>query len=89
MKVKDLIAELQKFPDETEVCIMDWRKNVHHADCEPQGHGIEPRFKVVFENEDVNIPFVALAFENEDYKEDGTPADDSSIYTSIEHMLAQ
>lgn len=88
MKVSELITELQKFPTDTEVCITDWRKNIHHADDEPQGHGIEPKFKVEFVNEDVSIPFVALSFENDDYKDDGTPDEGSSIYSSIERGLS-
>ena len=84
MKVSKLITELQKFPTDTEVCITDWRKNIHHADDESQGHGIEPDFKVEFEKEDVNIPFIALSFENDDYKDDGTADEGSSIYSSIE-----
>ena len=88
MKVQDLIAELQKFPTDTEVCVVDWRKNIHHADDEPQGHGIEPKFKVEFVNEDVNIPFVALSFENDDYKDDGTPDEGSSIYPSIQRGVS-
>ena len=34
---------------------------------------IEPKFLVEFVNEDVNIQFVALSIENDDYKDDGTP----------------
>jgi len=88
MKVSELITELQKFPADTEVCIMDWRKNIHHANDEPQGHGIEPKFNVEFVNEDVSIPFIALSFENDDYKDDGTPDEGSSIYSSIKHGLS-
>jgi len=88
MKVSKLIAELQKFTEDTEVCITDWRKNIHYANVEPQGHGIEPKFKVEFVNEDVSIPFVALSFENDDYKDDGTPDEGSSIYSSIESGLS-
>lgn len=87
MKASDLIAELQKYPNFAEVCIMDWRKNIHHADDELNNQGIEPKFKVEFINEDVNIPFVALLFENNDYKEDGRPDEGSSIYSVIEYEL--
>lgn len=87
MKALQLIAELQKFPSNTEVCITDWRKNIHHATDDPQGLGIEPNFKVEFVNEDVNIPFIALSFENDDYKDDGTPDEGSSIYSSIERSV--
>lgn len=71
MKVKDLLTELLKYPNNMEVCIADWRKNLHHADDEPQGNGIEPNFKIELIKEDINLQFVALSFENDDYKEDG------------------
>lgn len=75
MKVKDLLTELQKYPSDMEVCITDWKKNLHHADDEPQGNGIEPNFNIELVEEDVNIPFVALSFENDDYKENGQKAE--------------
>jgi len=87
MKVSELITELQKFTPDTEVCITDWRKNIHHADDEPQGNGIEPHFKIELVNENVNIPFIALSFENNDYKYDGTPDEDPPIYYSITFNL--
>jgi len=64
MKVKDLIQALSYFKGDTEVCIMDWRKNLHYADDEGQGNGIDPNFKVEFLEKDVNKPFVALFFDN-------------------------
>lgn len=88
MKKSELIKELEKIQGDPQVCITDWRKNIHHADDEPQGHGIEPKFKVEFIKESVNIPFVALSFENDDYKDDGTPDESSSIYSSIERGLS-
>ena len=71
MKIQDLISELQKFPTDTEVCIADWRKNMHHADIDPQGEGIVSKFKIEFISEDVNIPFVGLLYDNNDYTDDG------------------
>ena len=79
MKVEQLIKELQQLPKGTEVCIFDWRKNVHHADNEPQGMGIEKDFSVEYQTEDVNLPFAGLMFENDDYESDGTPNYGSSI----------
>lgn len=79
MKVENLIKKLQSLPKGTEVCIMDWRKNLHHADDMPQGNGIHKDFEVNYETEDVNIPFAALAFENDDYENDGTPNYGASI----------
>lgn len=62
---------------------MDFRKNIHHAHSEPQGNGIEQKFNIEFITEDVNIPFIALSFENDDYKNDGIPDEGSSIYSFI------
>lgn len=81
MKVKDLIKKLELMPQNLEVCIMDWRKNLHHADDDFNGKGIEPHFEVMHltKKDDVNKPFVALLFMNDDYNSDGTPDFDSSI----------
>lgn len=79
MKVEELIKQLQELPKGTEVCIMDWRKNLHHADDEPQGMGIEKDFAIEYHTEDVNIPFAGLVFENNDYETDGTPNYGASI----------
>ena len=79
MKVEELIKQLQELPKGTEVCIMDWRKNLHHSDDEPQGMGIEKDFAIEYHTEDVNIPFAGLVFENDDYEIDGTPNYGASI----------
>ena len=71
MKRELLLKKITELPKGTEICICDWRKNLHHADEEPQGVGIEPDFKVTYETEDVNKPFAALGFKNDDYNEDG------------------
>lgn len=85
MKISELIEQLQQAPQDSEVCIFDWRKNLHHADGDYQGNGIVSDFKVDIVSEDVNIPFVALSFKNDDYKEDGSANKGSCIYRSIEH----
>lgn len=87
MKNSELIKKLQQLPLDMEVCITDWRKNIHHADDEPQGHGIEPDFNIELVEESVNTPFIALSFKNDDYNADGTPDSGSSIYSSIEQDL--
>lgn len=79
MKNEKLLKLLSKLPKDSEVCIVDWRKNLHNANDEPQGNGIEPKFAVVFMKEDVSMPFIALQFENDDYNEDGTPNEGGSI----------
>ena len=79
MKAWQLIQQLQKMPQNKEVCITDWRKNLHNADDEPNGIGIESQFKVEYIKEDVNKPFIALSFENDDYEKDGSPNYGASI----------
>lgn len=82
MKVKELIIELQKMPQKAEVCIFDWRKNLHDADDEGSSQGIEPDFQVAYENRNVTKNFVSLSFKNDDYKDDGTPDYGASILNS-------
>jgi hypothetical protein len=79
MKNSELIILLNNLPQDAEVCIFDWRKSLFNSDGEGNGIGIEPFFKVELINESVNIPFIALAFENDDYNEDGTVNDGSLI----------
>jgi len=77
MKTDKLIEELQKMPQNLDVCVADWRKHIHNADDEPNGIGIEPSFKVeLIEGNGVPVPFIALSFENDDYDEDGERVDD-------------
>jgi hypothetical protein len=82
MKKKDLIDALNAIDCE-DVCIFDWRKNIHHADDEPQSFGIEPNFEVEKIDKAVNKPFIALSFVNDDYNLNGTPNNCSSIYNSV------
>ena len=79
MKKEELIKKLQELPEGTEVCIMDWRKNLYYADDEPQGMGIEKDFVVEYQTEDVNKPFIALMFEK-----DGSPNYGASILNTRE-----
>lgn len=74
MNKHDLIKQLLSSPGE-EVCIFDIRKNIHHADDIPQSNGIERDFKVEYE-EDGIPPFISLTFQNDDYNEDGTKAEE-------------
>lgn len=87
MKAKDLIKELEKFPEDMEVCIADWRKNAFNANDEPQGHGIDDDFTVELIDENVNTPFIALSFVNDDYSEDGEPNEGSLIYDVISRQV--
>jgi hypothetical protein len=88
MKKKDLIDALNAIDCE-DVCIFDYKKNIHNADDEPQSFGVEPNFDVQFIKEDVNKPFIALVYDNDDYKEDGKPNNLSNIYFSIGNMMME
>lgn len=87
MKVEKLIRELKKMPPQTEVCIFDYRKNLHHASDEPQSHGIESNFEINHETENVSIPFCALTFKNDDYQKDGSPHEGSSIVYQAQRVI--
>jgi hypothetical protein len=82
MKVEELRMHLSDVPNGTEVCIFDYRKNLHNASDEPQSDGVHNKFSVEFIKEGVP-PFIALAFKNDDYLPDGMPDGGSSIYQSI------
>ncbi len=77
MKKEDLIKELQKLPDGTNVSIYDWRKSYCHADDEGNSEGmydfnvqlIEPSEDS--DTEDKFKPFAVLSFDNDDYNDDG------------------
>ena len=81
----ELILALNNLPQDMEVCITDWRKNAFNATDEGCGIGIEPKFSISVVNENVNKPFIALSFENDDYNEDCTPNQGSLIYAEIVH----
>lgn len=70
-----LIEELQKLPDGVEVCICDWRKQLHHDVGCGSGAGIEARFEVqMLGVEDItegSKPFAVLSFDNDDYDNSG------------------
>ena len=75
MLKEELIKRLEAFPDGTEVCIADIRKNLNHDFGDGSSVGIEPNFKVELAGEDDikegTKPFIGLVFENHDYDEDG------------------
>ena len=77
MKKEKLIEELQKLPDGVEVCIMDWRKELHNDPGDGSGcsAGIYPKFDVGMAGEDFKAEdsedFAILTFENDDYDNDG------------------
>lgn len=87
MKKEELIKKLQELPCE-DVCIFDHRKNTHHADVEPQGIGIEPNFDIEYHEEDVNMPFVGLTFNNDDYNDNGNCVNTSILDSDISTIEA-
>lgn len=75
MKVQDLIKKLQEFPENTDVCLYDYRQNVHYANGDEEdpdnGIGIQDKFRVDHITENVNKPFVGLIIKNQDYDDVG------------------
>lgn len=84
MRVKDLIKELEKMPQEANVNLFDWRKNLSDDIGDGSSEGVYSRFDIHYEElsedemeyyKDVNdreyIPWVAISFENDDYNDEG------------------
>lgn len=83
MKVSDLIKKLQEFPQDLEVKIFDWRKNLNEDWGDGNSAGIydievsmdnytedeKEYYKERYDNE--FIPWVQLSFESDDYSDEG------------------
>ena len=83
MKVSELIKKLQEFPQELEVKIFDWRKNLNEDWGDGSSAGIydievsmdnytedeKEYYKERYDNE--FIPWVQLSFESDDYSDEG------------------
>jgi len=71
MKKEKLIEELQKLPDNTEVCLFDYKKNMDNDAGDGSSSGIYPDFEVTMLTlEDVakgHDLFAILSFDNDDY----------------------
>lgn len=87
MTVAELIKKLQEYPENTEVKIFDWRKNLNSDSGDGSSSGIydfkvdmetlddeEKSFFHEFHGKD-HIPFVELTFDNEDYTQKGELCD--------------
>jgi len=86
----NLLKKLKEIEGDFEMCLCDWRKNIHNMDGggEPNGIGIESKFEIrLEEDESFNKKFIGIDFTNDDYNEDGTPNAGSSIFCSVERML--
>jgi len=77
MKKEALIAALQALPDGVEVCVFDWRKELHNDPGDGSGckAGIYPDFQIEMAGEDFKAEgspdFALLGFDNDDYDDDG------------------
>lgn len=78
----DLINWLQRFPPGVKVCVLDWRKNLHHASSEGTSEGLYE-----FEDMDVcfdpNVGFITVSIDNDDYLDNGDPNKFSSLAESV------
>ncbi|GAE83364.1 hypothetical protein [Bacteroides reticulotermitis] len=84
MKVKDLIKELKKYPQDEDVCVFDWRKSAHYGNDEPHSDAIYEDIsieRIELDHEDSEFikevygvesaSWVAITFENDDYNDEG------------------
>lgn len=83
MKVSELIKKLQEFPQDMDVKIFDWRKNLSedYGDGSSAGiYDIEVSVEDLSEDEIKYLeevhgrkfkPFVQLSFESDDYSDEG------------------
>lgn len=84
MLVEELIQKLQSFPAGTKVCVYDYRKNLGddigdgssagiYSDFDVELHKLEPdELEYYKEQNDKNwVNWIAIAFANEDYDDDG------------------
>lgn len=83
MKVSELIKKLQEFPQDMDVKIFDWRKNLSEDSGDGSGAGIydvevsaegssEYEIKYLEEVHGRKFkPFVQLSFESDDYSDEG------------------
>ncbi len=84
MTVKDLIKQLEKMPQDVNVNIFDWRKNLANDWGNGSSEGIYTEFEINYENltedeleyyEQSNdrkfVPWVSITFHSDDYSDDG------------------
>lgn len=79
MLKEDLISELLKIPDGTEVVLMDYRKNLHHSCADGTSEGLYSKYDVEMvgfeEIPNGADPFAVISFTNDEYEKDGTKID--------------
>ena len=84
MLIEDLIKELEKFPKGTQVCLFDWRKNLHDDYGDGGNSGIYEDFSLSLEklegdelefykeqNDKEFIPWISITFDSDDYNDEG------------------
>lgn len=87
MKVSELIKALQEYPQDIEVKIFDWRKNLNDMDEDGSSEGIydfnvnmevlsddEKEYYKDFHDRDFK-PFLELSFNSDDYSDEGAKYD--------------
>lgn len=90
MKVKELIERLKEMPQDMNVCIFDMRKNLFCGGGDSVCYGVEDieAIEIVPDDETVKLmkevgeeitQWVAIHYENDDYREDGKPDVNSLI----------
>jgi len=91
MIVKDLIEKLKEMPQEMNVNIFDWRKNLFVGGGDSVSDGITPveHLEVVthIDEDDVTHQWIAINYENDDYTDEPKPAECTSISCHFEEMF--
>jgi hypothetical protein len=74
MKKKEFLKLINELPDNAEICVFDWRKNIYESDSDGTSAGIYPNFDIEF-IDDAKPKFYALSINNDDYTDDGLKID--------------
>lgn len=88
MKKSELVKLLEKVPDDMEIGIFDYRKNVRYDFGHGSKVGLYFDFKVEYVDPgdafDKFFPWVALSFANEEFDDSGDPVDEEENDKDIE-----
>lgn len=94
MKVKELIAELQKLPQEMSVNVFDYRKNLFRGGGDSCSDGIDTvtgafiapdneTVKLMREDGEEINQWIAIEYTNDDYTEDADPVADGEFAEAL------
>lgn len=100
MKVRELIAELQKLPQEMSVNVFDYRKNLFRGGGDNCSDGIDTitgacivpddeTVKLMREDGEEVTQWVAIEYTNDDYTEDADPVADGEFAEALAKKEAQ